>query len=520
MKNKFTILSFALTLGLSNTNAQLNLIPTSVCKEIKPNGWIYFHENTLNSGELTSTYSYCFFPQGSNSIWEIDKQWDDNQINFHHILYQQTYNGIKVEGCQFTEHSRQTGKVVYAHGKICSQIDLKYTTETIDESTAMKSVIQYYGNSEFAWEIQSFEDQIKLDAGDSNATYYPTGELVFTFINDNAPIQYELNANDFKMAWKFEVTSINPDFHKTVYVDAVTGVVFKENDERHYDGSASIPYNGNVTLDTRNTGAPFPRNILHTNNNNVNVHTKINSNANIAWGLKSEVKHQAPNWGTDSVEATSVHWGVTETWKYFEDVFNRDGLDDNGGKVRVFASSPTYNGDGAWYDSGAFGIDRVKVSVDQDGVYYGEISILAHEFAHGINHREGKLKNINEQGALGESFSDIFGFLVKRHVTGFNDWEIGVPNSAIRGRRNLQFPSSFGFHIDTTGGILTEMLGQPDTYEGNNWFPYDEYGNDFGGVHINCGVQNHWFYILSEGKTGTNDLGNPYVVYGIGIDLS
>jgi hypothetical protein len=71
---KITIFSITLALGGLNTaNAQLNLIPTNVCKEIKPSGWIYFHENTLNSGELTSTYSHCFFPQGSNSIWEVDK---------------------------------------------------------------------------------------------------------------------------------------------------------------------------------------------------------------------------------------------------------------------------------------------------------------------------------------------------------------------------------------------------------------------------------------------------------------
>jgi len=42
--------------------------------------------------------------------------------------------------------------------------------------------------------------------------------------------------------------------------------------------------------------------------------------------------------------------------------------------------------------------------------------------------------------------------------------------------------------------------------------------NDYCGVHTNSGVLNHWFYILTEGKTGTNDLGNSYNVTGIGID--
>jgi Zn-dependent metalloprotease len=38
------------------------------------------------------------------------------------------------------------------------------------------------------------------------------------------------------------------------------------------------------------------------------------------------------------------------------------------------------------------------------------------------------------------------------------------------------------------------------------------------GVHTNSGVLNHWFYILTIGKTGTNDIGNSYNVTGINID--
>ena len=39
--------------------------------------------------------------------------------------------------------------------------------------------------------------------------------------------------------------------------------------------------------------------------------------------------------------------------------------------------------------------------------------------------------------------------------------------------------------------------GEPDTYLGEYWYA----GNgDNGGVHTNGTVQNHWFYILSDGK--------------------
>jgi Zn-dependent metalloprotease len=44
--------------------------------------------------------------------------------------------------------------------------------------------------------------------------------------------------------------------------------------------------------------------------------------------------------------------------------------------------------------------------------------------------------------------------------------------------------------------------------------------NDYCGVHTNSGVLNHWFYILTIGKSGTNDIGNSYNVTGINIESS
>jgi len=57
--------------------------------------------------------------------------------------------------------------------------------------------------------------------------------------------------------------------------------------------------------------------------------------------------------------------------------------------------------------------------------------------------------------------------------------------------------------------------GQPDTYKGDMWYTGT---GDNGGVHTNSGVLNHWFYILSVGKSGTNDVGASFNVSGIGIN--
>jgi chitodextrinase len=65
-------------------------------------------------------------------------------------------------------------------------------------------------------------------------------------------------------------------------------------------------------------------------------------------------------------------------------------------------------------------------------------------------------------------------------------------------------------------------FGDPDTYGGSYWTTPNcgtpTQSNDYCGVHSNSGVQNKWFYILSQGESGTNDIGSSYNVTGVGID--
>ena len=60
-------------------------------------------------------------------------------------------------------------------------------------------------------------------------------------------------------------------------------------------------------------------------------------------------------------------------------------------------------------------------------------------------------------------------------------------------------------------------FGDPDTYLGNGWVPTTS-GSDNGGVHSNSGVQNHWFYLLTEGGAGVNDDGVAFDVTGLGLE--
>ena len=126
------------------------------------------------------------------------------------------------------------------------------------------------------------------------------------------------------------------------------------------------------------------------------------------------------------------------------------------------------------------------------------IDVVGHELAHGVTGYSAGLIYANESGALNESFSDIFGTAVEFHAMSDSaDWAIGKLDFHLR---QMDDPNSFN---------------DPHTYFGSFWYTGTA---DNGGVHINSGVQNYWFYLLSEGGSGTNDLGNNYQVDSFGID--
>ena len=71
--------------------------------------------------------------------------------------------------------------------------------------------------------------------------------------------------------------------------------------------------------------------------------------------------------------------------------------------------------------------------------------------------------------------------------------------------------------------------GDPDTFKGTSYKTTADDGNcvpsqanDYCGVHSNSGVLNHWFFILTSGKSGTNNAPDPdtYSVTGIGMQKS
>ena len=128
--------------------------------------------------------------------------------------------------------------------------------------------------------------------------------------------------------------------------------------------------------------------------------------------------------------------------------------------------------------------------------------ICGHEIGHGLQQYTAGFGQGGETGALGESYSDILGLLIEDHIFPTRT----VTQIFNTGDQPANDPNGVRNYIDPS------LTGHPNTYQGTNW---DASGQN---VHGNGVVQDHWFYILSEGKTGVNDNSDAYSVNGIGLD--
>ncbi|MBP6756161.1 MAG: M4 family metallopeptidase [Bacteroidia bacterium] len=223
--------------------------------------------------------------------------------------------------------------------------------------------------------------------------------------------------------------------------------------------------------------------------------------------------------------ATDVHWGMEKTYDFYLSVFNRNSFDGNGSLIKNYLNpSPNVVQQSAFNDTAGLPNNAFAAPSPYNFMVFGMgdgidmsplvgLDVEGHEYSHMVvanrNIMFGGLVYQGESGALNESFADIFGTCVEFYAKPTTaNWTIGedvmVQEPFMRSMAN------------------PNATQNPDTYSGQFWANPNNIQNDKGGVHINSGVQNFWFYLLSQGSQGvlntTNDLGNVFSVSGIGIN--
>src|SRR5260370_29956440 len=112
--------------------------------------------------------------------------------------------------------------------------------------------------------------------------------------------------------------------------------------------------------------------------------------------------------------------------------------------------------------------------------YAGSLDVIGHEVTHGVADSigsQGVLFYRAQSGALNESFADIFGEMIEARTKGTNDWLIG--SQLVNVIRSMANPPAYSQPAIMNQYVVTSA--------------------DYGGVHINSGIINRAYYLLSAG---------------------
>ncbi len=201
--------------------------------------------------------------------------------------------------------------------------------------------------------------------------------------------------------------------------------------------------------------------------------------------------------GQDDVEDEAVNEAYHfsgDVYDFYEQVFGRNSLDDNGmvliSSVHITTRNNAFwNGRQAAYGDGNGSIfQRFTRSLD----------VIGHEFTHGVQQFTSNLRYYGQSGALNEHFADVFGILIRqwtnRETVGNANWLIGseilVPAEAPitrRGIRDMENPGTA--YDDPDMGRDPQPAHMDQIYEGTR---------DYSGVHINSGIPNRAFVLTAQ----------------------
>jgi len=191
------------------------------------------------------------------------------------------------------------------------------------------------------------------------------------------------------------------------------------------------------------------------------------------------------------VAVNEAYDGSGATYDLYMDIYQRNSLDGNGLRLN---STVHYDKN---YDN-AFWNGQQMVYGDGDGQLFNRftisIDVIGHELTHGVTQYTSNLDYNNQPGALNESFSDIFGSLVKQRKLGQTadqaDWLIGAELLTMNVRgvalRSMKAPGTA--YNDPVLGKDPQPAHMKD---------YVTTLEDNGGVHINSGIPNHAFYVMA-----------------------
>ncbi|MFK9094009.1 M4 family metallopeptidase [Bacillus salipaludis] len=448
----------------------------------------------FSSSNPSNALNYLKKNEGKTGIKNPDKKLkvkdtQKDKLGMTHVRFNQSINGVDVEGSEVIVHFNKNNEVVSVNGRINQTIadDAVDTTASLSSDAALKAALSSVNAPE-------------------ELTYEPTSELVvYPFEGDNHTA-YKVNVNfmgDEPGNW-------------FVFVDANTGeIIDKYNGLMHADemktqkGAGKGVHGAHRELHITQVKEPKSGTQFaladYSHNGLDGILTYDAKNDNSSSNDTLYVGNSAAFIGDYDRALVDAHYNSEKVYDYYLNEHGRNSLDGEGmaiiSKVHYGNNYNNASWNGRWMTYG-----------DGDGEFFISLSagldVAAHEMTHGVITHTANLVYRNQSGALNESFADVFGALVDD-----DDWEMGEEIMAPAAKadgvtrlRSLSNPNSVVVSnadrraYSTNGGVypahMDEFYNMPTSVDG-------------GGVHVNSSITNHAAYLIGQ-EIGRHKLGQIY----------
>lgn len=451
------------------------------------------YSEKFSSSSVSNALNYLKKNQDKTGIPHPDqnlkvKSTEKDQLGMTHVRFNQSVNGVTIEGAEVVVHFNKNNEIVSVNGRTNQTI----TADSVDTNASLSS-------------DEALSAAMTSVNAPEELTYEPTSELVVLPFEGKNYTAYKVNVN-------FMGEEPGNWF---VFVDAKTGeVIDKYNGLMHADEQTQKGAGKGVHGEHRE---------LHISQvKEPNAGTKFAladySHENLGGIVTYDAKNDYSS-SNDSVHlgnsaafisdydraAVDAHYNSEKVYNYFLNEHGRNSLDGNGmaiiSKVHFGNGYNNASWNGRWMTYG-----------DGDGKFMISLSagldVAAHEMTHGVISHSANLVYRNQSGALNESFADVFGALVDD-----SDWEMGedimAPEAKANGStvlRSLSNPNGVIVSNEqrraysTNGGVYPDHMDE---------FYHMPTSVDGGGVHVNSSITNHAAYLIAQ-DLGREKLGKIY----------
>jgi bacillolysin len=195
-------------------------------------------------------------------------------------------------------------------------------------------------------------------------------------------------------------------------------------------------------------------------------------------GVFYTISNSSNSWDPDAVAGAHA---ARESYRFYREVLQRNSLDGQGINLVTIVDVSFNN---------AFWDPNNKITVygtSATGASYAQsIDVVGHELTHGVVTFTANLIYQDQSGAMNEAYADIGGSSIEFYSDPSSaNWLMGNPADVGKPFRNMQDPESIP---------IVEGLPHPSRM---SQFIVTDQNN--GGVHMNCTIPSHAFYLVAEG---------------------